>query len=165
MNPLLFFFIATQLLIVAFIDFKHKVISNRWHLLNIILAIFLYTSAPEGFQFEWQILVFPMGYILFGFLLFLVGVMGAGDSKYLASICLLIPLQFHFAFFEMLLLSTSCVGGCLLVYRLFKDFRKIQAYLLTRYWQGIKLIIKSEFSYAPVIFLAWILLGLKQWAS
>lgn len=163
MGPLLYGFIAFQLLIVALIDFKSKKISNYWHLLNFLLGVALYIFMPETFQLKWEILLFPVGFILFGFLLFLAGIMGAGDSKYLASLCLVIPLEYHLPFLEMLLVCTIVVGAILLLYRVFRDFRKLQAYAWSRYWQGIKDVIKSEFSYAPVIFLAWVFLGVRQW--
>lgn len=163
MGPVLYGYVAVQLLVVAGIDLKTKKISNYWHLLNLIVGACLYIFVPD-FLFKWEVLLFPAGFILFGFLLFLGGVMGAGDSKYLSSLCLVIPLEFHLPFLEMLLMCTMVVGGLLLLYRILRDFRKLQAYAWSRYWQGIRDVIKSEFSYAPVIFLAWVFMGVRLWA-
>ncbi|HXH73377.1 MAG TPA: prepilin peptidase [Bacteriovoracaceae bacterium] len=160
-NLFLYSFIAIQLFIVAWIDLKTKVISNYWHLLNLLVAIVIYVVQPD--TFKWEVFLFPLGYVLTGFMLFLAGIMGAGDSKYLASLCLVIPLEFHLPFFEALLLTTMMVGALLLSSRIVKNFQKLRAYAWTRYWQGIKDVIKSEFSYAPVIFLAWIYLGVSLW--
>lgn len=163
MSPFLFAFVAIELLAVAWIDLKHKTISNRWHLVNFLLAIGLYLALPETYQLKWEVLLFPVAYVLVGFFLFLAGIMGAGDSKFLASLCLLLPLEFQLPFFEYLVGATLIIGGSFLLYRLFRDRERVRAYLWTRHWQGIKLIIKSEFSYAPVILLAWVFLGVKQW--
>jgi prepilin peptidase CpaA len=104
-----------------------------------------------------------MGWILIGFLLFLLGVMGAGDSKYLASLFAIIPPDLHMEMFLQLINATVAVGFVLMSFKIARDFKKIKAYALTNYWQGIKQTIRSRFSYAPVIFLAWVLLGFKLW--
>jgi prepilin peptidase CpaA len=163
MNSLLYGFIALQLFIVAWIDLKSKVISNYWHFLNIFSGIILYIFMTEIFLLTWNLLLFPVGFILVGFLLFWVGIMGAGDSKYLASLYLIIPPDKHFPFFESLLVCTIAAGAFLLSYRTIKNFKTLRAYVWSRHWQGIKEVIKSEFSYAPVIFLAWLSLGAKLW--
>ncbi len=163
MGLYLYIFITIQLLIVSWTDLKTKKISNYWHVLNLVASIGLFIFAPEILEFKWQSLLFPFGFLLIGFLLFALEVMGAGDSKYLASLYLLIPVEFHLPFFEMLLITTLMIASVILIYRLGMDYQKLKAYFWTRHWQGIKGIIKSEFSYAPVILLAWIFLGVRQW--
>jgi prepilin peptidase CpaA len=163
MNIWIFVLVLIQLTIVAWIDLKRKTISNRWHFLNLVMAMGLYAWNVDPFLFKWQVLLLPLGYVLFGFLMFLVGIMGAGDSKYLASLNLIIPLEFHLPFFESLLTCTIFLGTGIFLFRVFRDRQRLYAYVWARHWQGIKEAIKSEFSYAPVFFLAWMLLGAKIW--
>lgn len=118
---------------------------------------------PQSYPVTWEILIFPVGWIAVGFLLFLLGIMGAGDSKYLASLFLVVPLEEHVSFLEKIILCTLVVGGIILCFTIIRNFREFRAYTMTAYWGGIKSKIKSNFSYAPVILLAWILQGLELW--
>ncbi len=163
MKIFIYVFILLQLLIVSFIDFKHKIISNWWHVFN-LCAFVLFVSIGL-LEFDWRISYFSIGFIIFGFILFNFKFMGAGDSKYLAFLFLLIPYQFHWLFFDYLLVSTIAVGSILLLIRIIKNFSKIYAFFLSRFWTALRDIIKSEFSYAPVILLAWVLLGIKLWLN
>lgn len=157
MNAIVYSIILVQLLVVAWLDLKTKKISNYWVLSNMVAAPLLYYFLPD-YAFDWNLFLFPFGFIVMGFLFFLMGIMGAGDSKYLASLFLILPLEYHYSFFEKLLLSTMTVGSILLGWKLIKNFSRIRAFLLSQYWQGLKDVIKSKFSYAPVILLAWLML-------
>jgi prepilin peptidase CpaA len=159
----IYFFILSELLIVSWIDIKIKKISNIWFLINLVLGVFFHFFYPDVYHWEWASLIFPVGWIVVGFILFVVKIMGAGDSKFLASLFLLIPLGQHAAMFEKVLYSTLVVGLCMLSFKIAKDFKNIKAYALSMYWQGFKESIRSNFSFAPVVLLAWILLGVEQW--
>jgi prepilin peptidase CpaA len=163
MNHYLFYAISSQLMLVAWFDLKKKTISNYWPLFNTLVAIIAYLAFPQTYEFNWEILFFPLGFIVIGFLLFLMGIMGAGDSKYLASLFLVIPVQYHLPFFEKLLIATILIGGFLLSFKVVMNFSKLKAYMWAQYWNGLKETIRSKFSYAPVILLAWILLGVQEW--
>lgn len=89
--------------------------------------------------------------------------MGAGDSKYLASVFAVVPPDLQMVMFSQLVNATILVGLFLISLKLAKDFQKIKAYALTTYWQGLKEILRSRFSYAPVILIAWLFVGLKLW--
>lgn len=164
MNPVIFSLLTLQLLVVSWLDIKHHKISNRWVLLNLVLSPILYFTLPESYTFHWEVLLFPVGFIVVGFLFFLMGIMGAGDSKYLAALFLLLPVELHMLFFEGLLTATMIVGSIMLSFTVYKKHRELRAFLLAQYWQGFKDIIKSRFSYAPVICLAWIYLGVRLWS-
>lgn len=153
--------ILLQVAVVAWIDFKREIISNYWIVTNGLIAVTLPFLLPSLYPLTWEILLFPLGFLIFGFVLFLLNIMGAGDSKYLASLFLLIPLEHQLIFFEKLVISTISTGAILLVIRIFREGRTIKAYLLSSYWGGIKQILRSRFSYAPVILIAWILFGLS----
>lgn len=161
---LVFGLILVQLIIVGWIDFKTAKISNKWLFLNAALAVILHICASDLYPITWEILIFPAGFIAIGFILFLMNVMGAGDSKYLAGLFLIVPLEYQVLFFEKLVLSTIFTGTILLLVRIFIHREKLRAYFISRYWDGIKETIRSRFSYAPVVTVAWILLGFNLWA-
>lgn len=163
MNNLIFILIGLELMLVAWWDVKHKKISNYWVLTNILLAIFLHMMFSDMYPLTWEFFIFPVSWILIGFVLFLAKIMGAGDSKFLASLFLLIPHELHMVMFEKLLLTTIIVGLITLTFKVIKDFQKLKAYTLNTYWKGIIISIRSRFSYAPVIVLAWLLLGVDLW--
>jgi prepilin peptidase CpaA len=160
---IIFSLILFELLVVAWIDFKTKKIWNKWIYGNLIAAMTFHLFFRSLYPLHWETLLYPVGFILIGFLLFLVNVMGAGDSKFLASLFLIIPLEFHHLFFSKLVLSTIVTGSLLLIYRIVKNGPELKAYLATGHWEGIKLTIRSRFSYAPVILLAWVMTGLDLW--
>lgn len=163
MNSLIFSFIACQLSVVAFLDLKKKKISNYWSLANLVIALLVYLFWQGQYTWSWEIFIFSAGFIFFGFILFLLNIMGAGDSKYLASLFLVIPLEFHLPFFEKILISTIIVALISLVIKSAKNLHDLKSFLLSQYWQGVKDIFKSRMSYAPVILLAWFLLGFALW--
>lgn len=158
-----FILVMIELLIVGWIDFKTKKISNYWIILNLVLSVGLYSMASVDYHLGWNILIFPAGFIAGGFILFLLNVMGAGDSKFLASLFLLTPTEYQFILFEKIIVSTIFTGAILLSINFFRNRKVLIAFTINRHWRGIKDIIKSRFSYAPVISVAWILLGKDLW--
>lgn len=163
MKFLIFSLIFSQLSIVAFIDFKTHKISNIWTIINACVAGALYLLLPDFYNWSWEVLLFPVGFIVFGFLFFLAGIMGAGDSKYLASLFILLPFEYHAIFFEQLIISTIVVGAVLIILKAIPNLSQLKTYFLTKHWQGFRDIIRSRISYAPVMLLAWILMGAKVW--
>lgn len=155
--------ILLELLVVGWIDFKTEKISNKWIAVNLVLSVLLHSLFSNLYPVSWEALIFPLGFVVIGFLLFHLKIMGAGDSKFLASLFLIIPLEYQLLFFEKLIISTILTGAILLTYKLISKRDKLKAYFLSRYWDGIKETIKSRFSYAPVVTLAWILLGFHLW--
>lgn len=148
---------------MGWIDLKTEKISNKWVMLNIVLSVVLHLAFMEYYPFSLELFLFPSGFIGIGFILYLMNVMGAGDSKFLASLFLIIPLEFHLMFFEKLVFSTVATGAILLTFRIIKNSSTLKTYYISRYWPGIKETLKSRFSYAPVICVAWILLGINIW--
>lgn len=160
---IVFALILLELVVVAWIDFKREKISNKWILVNLIASVGLHVLAGSLYPPSWEVLIFPLGFIVVGFFLYLLNIMGAGDSKYLASLFFVIPLEFHLLFFEKLVVSSLITGGILFLYRIFTNRSKLRSYFANNYWAGIRETIKSRFSYAPVICLAWIILGINLW--
>lgn len=163
MNLWVFIFLIIQLIVVSAIDIRKSKISNRWVLLNLGLAPVVYFTFPSTYHWDWAVLFFPLGFIIFGFILFLMGIMGAGDSKFLASLFLLIPGEEQWNFAEMLLYATLLVGFLLLVRTIVKKRSEVKAYLISHHWRGLLSLIESRFSYAPVILIAFSLTGVLKW--
>lgn len=157
----LYSLIALELILVSIIDLKIKKISNYWVLVNLIIALLAYVFGL--YSFEWAALIYPLGTMIIGFGLFLVNIMGAGDSKYLASLFLVLPYKMHWPYLELVLLSTIVVGAILLVTKLISRFARIKGYALSFHVKGVLTEIRSRFSYAPVLLLAWLLLGRNIW--
>lgn len=160
---IVFTLILIELMVVAWIDYKTEKISNKWILANVLISVVLHASVRTLYPFSWEVLLFPVGFIIVGFLLYLLNIMGAGDSKFLASLFLIVPLEFHLMFFSKIVISTIVVGATLLILRLIKHGPQLKAYFVSQYWEGVKTTLKSRFSYAPVIFIAWILMGMEIW--
>jgi prepilin peptidase CpaA len=130
---------------------------------NLIASISLHLTASTLYPLSWEVFIFPVGFIVVGFFLYLMKVMGAGDSKFLASLFLIIPLEFHLMFFEKLIISSIVTGTTLFLYRILINGSKLRSFLLAGHWEGVREILKSRFSYAPVVFLAWVILGFRIW--
>ncbi len=160
---LVFIVVMIELLFVGWVDFKTKKISNYWVILNVILSMALYMMASDVYHLSLNILIFPLGFIVAGFILFLLNIMGAGDSKFLASLFLLTPSEYQIIFFEKILVSTIFTGALLLSFSFVRNRKVLIAFMINRHWRGIRDMIKSRFSYAPVISVAWLLLGRDLW--
>jgi len=160
MLPLVvYIFIAIQLLVVAYIDFKTKKISNVWVLINIIFFFVLSWLFPDIYQWSLQLLFIPVSFLVVGFVLFLMNIMGGGDSKYLSALYLLIPVNLQETTFLYLLYSTILVGSTLLLFNTLKHLDNIIVHYKMRDIAGIKRIYGQRFTYAPVVFIAWMWFG------
>lgn len=160
MLPLVVYvFIAIQLLVVAYIDFKTKKISNVWALINIIFFFVLSWLFPDIYQWSFQLLFIPLAFLVVGFVLFLMNIMGGGDSKYLSALYLLIPVNLQETTFLYLLYSTILVGSTLLLFNTLKHLDNIIVHYKMRDIAGIKRIYGQRFTYAPVVFIAWMWFG------
>jgi prepilin peptidase CpaA len=155
-------FIFIELIIISIIDIQTKKISNFWSLGHVFVAMALYLISRH-YTWSWPVLIYPIAWLILGFTLFLLGIMGAGDSKLLGSLYLIIPIGFHHLMLEKLIISTLVVGFMNLTLKIAKDFRTIKAYALSGHWPGLWEKMKSRFSYAPVVLMAWILMGVQLW--
>lgn len=167
----LYSFLFLQLVFVGFLDYKYRKISNNWIILNLLLLpliAYLFSSdflifSSDGLNilhFRYSVL-----FLLIGFVLFLLKIMGAGDSKYLFSFFLLVPLKLQDSFFEYLILSTVVFASTVLLFKLFKKPQVLRDVIQFRSLSYFKEILGSKIPYAPVIMFAWICLGLdiKIW--
>ncbi|EQC43311.1 prepilin peptidase [Bacteriovorax sp. Seq25_V] len=154
-----FAYLAVQILIVAYHDFQTKKISNKWSLINIGFYVFFTLIFPEYYTFSLETFIWPLGFFVAGFILFLMKIMGGGDSKYLASFYLLIPSQFHEQAFFSLAIATVLVGGSVFTKNIMKNADLIMTAFKNKDIKLVRSIFGKKFAFAPVIFISWIWFG------
>jgi prepilin peptidase CpaA len=160
-----FIFLFMQLILVAYGDIKTKKIPNYWALINISIFALLTFLFPEQYRWEMKTFIFPIAFFFVGFVLFLLKIMGGGDSKYLVSFYLLTPVDLHESAFLCLLFSTIIVGLFLLIMNALNNFEKILTAIKYMDTIAIKQIFGTKFSYAPVILISWMWFGLENRGS
>ena len=156
---MVFVFLAIQLLVVAYVDFKTRKISNMWLLINGIFFLVLTFVYPQNYAWSFNVLLFPASFLIVGFGLFALNIMGGGDSKYLSSLYLLIPLKFQEIVLLYLLYTTVIIGSSLLLFNALKNLDRIVLLMKIGDARGIRKIFGKKFTYAPVIFIAWMWFG------
>jgi prepilin peptidase CpaA len=155
----IYWLLVVELALVSWGDVRTQKIPNFWSLLNIIFFILFLIFLPEIYPFAWGTFLYSAVFLAVGFVLFLLKIMGGGDSKFLFSFFLLIPMSLQSRALVLLLLSTVLIGGFLLLTNIGKNHEKIVASIKTGYIKGIKDCFGTKFSFAPVILLAWLWLG------
>jgi prepilin peptidase CpaA len=159
-----FVFLSFQLLLVAYIDFKYKKISNFWILINFLFFCLLTWVFPQIYLWNIKTVIFPIAFLFVGVLLFALHIMGGGDSKYLSSFYLLVPVGFQDTVFLYLLYTTIIIGSSLLLFNVLKNFDRIIALVTVGNIAGIKKIFGKKFTFAPVVFVAWMWFGWQNYS-
>ena len=158
-----YLFISIQLLVVAYIDFKTQKIANMWMIINFLFFCLLSLVFPKMYVWSIHIIIFPLAFLFVGFALYAMNIMGGGDSKYLSSLYLLVPLNLQETVFIYLLYATVLVGSTLLLFNLLKNLDIIIIHFKMKDIAGIKKIFGTKFTYAPVIFIAWMWFGWQNY--
>jgi prepilin peptidase CpaA len=153
-----------QLLVVAYTDLKTKKISNVWFFINFLFFCVLSFIFPRIYLWQLNTFIFPVVFLLAGFILFWMNIMGGGDSKYLSSFYLLIPSAFQDTVFLYLLWTTIIVGSSLLLFNALQNFDRLLFLFRIQDLNGIKKIFGTKFTYAPVIFISWMWFGWMNFA-
>jgi prepilin peptidase CpaA len=159
---LVFYFILIELIVVSIIDIREKKIKNYWPLMNIVLFVLFLFIYPENYHFDFSTFLYPTVFLLVGFGLFLLKIMGAGDTKFLFSFFLLIPKLVQNELFVLLLYSTVLIGCFFFLTNFIKNFEKIIQTIKAREYFLLKNFFGSKFPFAPVILISWIWLGWKK---
>ncbi len=155
----IYVFLIIQLLFVAYYDLKSSKISNTWMISNIILYVGLVIIFPDQYSFGWKTFIWPIGFFVAGFVLFLLKIMGGGDSKYLATFFLLVPYAFHDKMFFALALSTTLIGGSIFIKNILKNLDKLVLAYKTMDVTLVRGVFGQKFAYAPVILISWLWFG------
>ncbi|MFZ8999719.1 MAG: hypothetical protein ACO20H_00315 [Bacteriovoracaceae bacterium] len=154
-----YLFLLIELVAVSYLDILHRKISNLWPLLNIIIFIIVLTIVPDVYNFELKQFFYSIAFLIVGFTLFILKIMGPGDTKFLFSFFILIPVSQHETAFLGLLYLTILMGSSLFLYNSYKNIEKIKEAFKRSDTKIIKEIYGSKFPYAPVILLSWIWFG------
>lgn len=157
----IYFFVLIQLIFVSIGDLRTRKIPNIWSLLNISFYILLLLLFPDSFKFHYQSIVLSIVFLLIGFSLFVLKVMGGGDAKYLSTSALLVPYGVMWTYLEYLFMSTFLFASFFFLKNLVINRKDISSYLRSFYLKGVKSFFGTKFAYAPVILVAWIFLGIK----
>jgi prepilin peptidase CpaA len=160
MIPLpIYLFILIELAFVSYGDIKTDKIPNMWSIINLIAFAVLLFVAPEFYKFTFIAFTYSLAFLAVGFVLFLLKIMGGGDTKYLFSLFLLIPISLQGKVFYFLLISTIIIGGFLLIQNTLKNFKPLWKAILDGNTQEVKSYFGTKFSYAPVILVTWLWVG------
>jgi prepilin peptidase CpaA len=157
----IFYFLLVELLVVAVLDIKTKKIKNAWSILNILLFVLFLFIYPEYYPFEGKTFLISGAFLLVGFILFLLKIMGAGDTKFLFSFFLVIPFYTQDDILSRLLIYTAICAFIFLLFNVTKNIKKLYLSLLTRDTKSLKECFGSKFAFAPVIFISWVWYGLE----
>ena len=154
-----YIYLCVQLVYVAYYDLKTKKISNRWMIANVCFYLLFLLLFPDRYSVTFEAFVWPVGFFAAGFLLYILKIMGGGDSKYLSSFYLLIPPQFHEDAFASLAVATMFIGGSIFVKNTLENLDRIILAFRTSDLTLIKGVFGKKFTFAPVIFVSWIWFG------
>ena len=155
----IYLFILIELIFVAWGDYKTRKISNYWSLLNLLCFPVLVIILPEVYLLDPNVFIYSALFLLIGFLLFMVKVMGGGDGKFLSTFILLVPITLQAKLLNLLLVSTIIVASIFLIKNTVINFSKIVKSLKDYDFVTVKNFFGTKFAFAPVILIAWILLG------
>lgn len=159
-----YFFITMELLAVSYLDIMTRKISNNWVFLNILVFIALLFIFPKEYSFKAETFLFSFLLLTVGLIFFKFGIMGAGDSKYLSSFYLLIPLPKQEEVFSYCIYTILIGGSFILFFNTVRNFDKIIAVL--RRLEDIR-ILKGVYGkkrpFAPFILVSWLWYGIVYW--
>lgn len=158
-------FVFVELVIVAWIDFKVSKISNYWTIINVLAFVLLSIFLPNIYIFSIKTFFLPLAWLLAGYMLFTLDIMGAGDSKYLFSIFILLPYAVQDLALYTLIYSTVTVGVMSFLITVYQNKEKLSEAYRTKSIELIKGVFGKKFTYAPVILMSWVWFGIlaKVW--
>ncbi|MCO4753808.1 MAG: prepilin peptidase [Bacteriovoracaceae bacterium] len=155
----IYLFILIELVAVSYGDIKTNKIPNLWSIINLGAFSVLLLAAPQYYTLAPQTFLYSVVFLFVGFVLFLLRIMGGGDSKFLFTFFLLVPVSMHERTFYHLLLSTVLIGTFLLVQNTLSNWKTLIFALRTKDIKTVKSCFGTKFSYAPVILIAWLWMG------
>ncbi|MCB9060335.1 MAG: prepilin peptidase [Halobacteriovoraceae bacterium] len=157
-----FVILCIELLIIAYLDFRYKTIKNIWVFVNIFFGIVFFLSWPEYYFFQLNTFFFSATIFGVGLVFFKLKIMSAGDTKLLMTLFPLIPIDLQESYFITLLFGTVIIGGSVLFINIVKNYKSLFEILVTRNFTHMRDFLGSKFSFAPVVFIAWIVFGLAN---
>lgn len=154
-----YIFLLIELLAVSYVDVIKRKIGNIWSLINVIVFFVLIFLIPDQYSFNAKSFSYSIVFLMVGFLLFLLKIMGGGDSKYLSTMFLLIPVSFQDIAMLSLIYTTIFIGAGIILINTVKNYKSIFESIKNRNLARIKLLYGKKLAFAPVVLLSWFIFG------
>lgn len=154
-----YIFLLIELIAVAYIDITQRKIANLWPVLNLFIFLLFIIFMQDVYRLEWNTFFYSIVFFSVGLALFALKIMGAGDSKYLFSFFLLVPVDYQESALLCLLYVTVLVGGVLFLINCWNERDKIVQAWKNKDIKMLKGIMGRKFAFAPVILLSWMWFG------
>jgi prepilin peptidase CpaA len=162
---LIYIFIFVELLAVAYFDLKQKKIYNVWAIINLLAFGLTLYSYPHFYFFKMETFIFSLVFLGVGIVLYALKIMGPGDTKFLFSFFLLIPITMQDDFFFCLAFVTIVVGLSMLMTNLIENRSKLFHFFKTGDFFPLKQTFGKKFPFAPLIFISWMWFGWRNMVS
>lgn len=162
MPKLIYIFIFLELLAVAYFDIKRKKIYNVWALINLLTFSLMLVSHPHFYALRIETFIFSLVFLGVGLALFAFKIMGPGDTKFLFSFFLLIPITLQEDYFFCLAFVTIVVGLSMLLTNLIENRAKLFHFFKTGDFFPLKQTLGKKFPFAPLIFISWVWFGWRN---
>jgi prepilin peptidase CpaA len=158
----LYIFLLIELVVLTQIDFKVRKILNPYILLNILLFFFFIFSLKPFYSLKLDHFGYPLLFIVIGWPLFKLKIMGGGDSKLLSSLFLMIPTSFQDYFLLNLLWVTILVTGFRFLINILGSFDKLKEGIKKKDFSEFQKNFGKKIPFTPIILIAWIWIGVEK---
>ncbi|MBI2521628.1 MAG: prepilin peptidase [Bdellovibrio sp.] len=163
MIPLsVYLFLLIELVAVAYIDILSKKIPNVWSILNLAFFVLFIFLMPEEYQLRLTTFFYSLSFLFVGFVLYLLKIMGPGDSKFLFSFYLLVPASIHEKVFLCLIYATILIGSFFFIRTIIRNLDKMKQALILKNATLLRKAFGKKFAYAPVMLVSWIWFGIQN---
>jgi len=159
----LYLFLIIQLAAVSYVDLKTKKISNIWFVLNVSVFLCLYFLFDGLYEITFVTFFYSIIFFIVGLFFFSIKIMGAGDSKYLVSFFILVPVRFQESALMNLLEATIIIGTIHFIFNSFKERKKIKRVFIEKKITLLRECYGKKFPFAPVILVSWMLFGWRNY--
>ncbi len=164
MIPLtVYIFLLIELIAVSYVDILHRKISNYWVIVNVLTFVTLLIISPQIYLLSISTFFYSFVFLVVGFILFIFNIMGGGDSKFLFSVYLLIPVYLQESAFLNLIYSTLFIGGILLITNIVRNRQQIKFAIKYKDMGKLKIVIGRKFAFSPVVLISWIVFGWENY--
>jgi len=143
------------LIVVSILDLKTKKIPNYWSLVNLILALISHFIFSNYHSLSWSYFLIPLGFLLFGFILFALKIAGGGDVKFLFTFLYMLKGDYQLEFLYCLALTTVVVALTAILTRLVRRYTELIIALKTKTFRIVD-FVGGKLIFSPVYLVAFI---------
>lgn len=160
LTPLIAYtYLALILIFVSIVDLKKRKIANIWSLVNIVNFGFFLWLMPEHFKLSFETFQFPIIFFIVSFALYTLKIMGAGDSKFISTFYLTVPVAEQDNLFIIQASLTILIGVFLLLLNSLSNIGSLKEAYSKRDLTVIRRVYGKKFPYSPVILISWVVWG------